>query len=282
MAEVTITELPLAAALTGNEEYAAWQGAGTVKVPGSAVQGVAQRWALSNQSATSYTLALGDAGGIVRANNALPVTVTIPANSAVALPVGTVVRLQAVGAGAVTVAAAGGVTLALPVHQTATLRGAGARATLQKVGTDAWELAGDLAGKAFRAYRNAGLNHATADSWIKAALDTEAHDVGGVFDVGNARFAPPPGRVSLAAGAGITSVAADESFGIRITKNGTPLAEGARVYSTDATQPLRATVAVEDVAAAGDLYELELFQTVGNGTALAVGAAALHFSGSVL
>ena len=63
------------------------------------------------QTGTTYTLALGDAGGIVTAVNADPVTITIPTNASVAFPVGTVVNVLASGAGAVTVEGAFGVTI---------------------------------------------------------------------------------------------------------------------------------------------------------------------------
>jgi hypothetical protein len=63
------------------------------------------------QTGTTYTLALTDARKVVQGNHATGITITIPANSTVAFPVGTVVEVLWRGAGTTTVATAGGVTL---------------------------------------------------------------------------------------------------------------------------------------------------------------------------
>jgi hypothetical protein len=63
------------------------------------------------QTGTTYTLALTDSGKVVQGNHATGITITIPANSTVAFPVGTVVEVLWRGAGTTTVATAGGVTL---------------------------------------------------------------------------------------------------------------------------------------------------------------------------
>ena len=82
--------------------------------------GVAPTWqtpastiTITQQSGTTYTLALADAGTEVETTNGSAVTVTIPTNGSVAFPVGTVINIRQAGAGQVTVAAAGGVTLDL-------------------------------------------------------------------------------------------------------------------------------------------------------------------------
>jgi hypothetical protein len=67
--------------------------------------------ATNAQTGTTYTLALSDNGKLVTLANASPVTVTIPLNSSVALPVGAVIMMAAYGAGAVTISGAGGVTV---------------------------------------------------------------------------------------------------------------------------------------------------------------------------
>lgn len=46
------------------------------------------------QTNTSYVLVLSDAGKIIALDNALPMTVTIPPNSAEAFPIGTVIFLS--------------------------------------------------------------------------------------------------------------------------------------------------------------------------------------------
>jgi len=93
---------------------------------------------------TARTLALTDAGQLVRMNNAGATTVTVPPNSSVAFAVGAQVIVAAMGAGAVTVAAGAGVTLrskdaALGVD------GQYATASCVKIATDEWIVFGALA-----------------------------------------------------------------------------------------------------------------------------------------
>ena len=99
---------------------------------------------VNNQTGTAYTLALVDAGSIVTLSNAAAITLTVPTNASVALPVGSSIDLVQINAGQVTVAPAGGVTINKSM---ATLK---ARAqysvlTLVKVATDSWILTGDAA-----------------------------------------------------------------------------------------------------------------------------------------
>lgn len=94
------------------------------------------------QTGTTYTLALADAGKIVEASNASAITVTIPANSSVAYPVGTQITILQTGAGQVTVAdPAGGTLNATPGKK---LRAQWSSAVLTKRATDTWVLTGDL------------------------------------------------------------------------------------------------------------------------------------------
>lgn len=89
---------------------------------------------LNDQTGTSYTLVLTDAGKTVTLNNASAVTVTIPTNASVAYEDGTGVTLINKGAGVVTVVAAGGVTLtgeSLTINQNQA-------ATLRKLATNTW------------------------------------------------------------------------------------------------------------------------------------------------
>lgn len=95
------------------------------------------------QSGAAYTLVLTDQGKTVSLTNAGAVTVTVPPNSSVAFPVGAVVLLRQFG-GTVTVAPGVGVTVDSR-GELMSLAGARAWATLVKVGTDAWDLFGDLA-----------------------------------------------------------------------------------------------------------------------------------------
>lgn len=98
----------------------------------------------NNQTGTSYTLVLADAGKVVELNNAGAITLTIPPNSSVAYPIGTCIELWQQGAGQVNVAAGSGVTLRSPSSMTH-LNGQYASATLRKRATNEWALEGNLA-----------------------------------------------------------------------------------------------------------------------------------------
>lgn len=103
----------------------------------------AQRAAATVQSGTTYILALADAATVVEFSSASAVTVTVPPNSSIAFPVGTVIELLQYGAGQLTVAAGGGVT----VRSTGGLLSARAQYSslaLRKRAADEWVLAGDL------------------------------------------------------------------------------------------------------------------------------------------
>lgn len=96
-----------------------------------------------NAQTTSYTLVLADGTDTyVRINSGSSVTLTIPANVDVAFPIGTQIPIRQVGGGQVSVAAAGGVTINTP--ETTGLRKAGSTAGIIKVGTNEWDLFGDL------------------------------------------------------------------------------------------------------------------------------------------
>lgn len=96
-----------------------------------------------NTRTANYTLVLTDAGKYVRMNVVGANTLTVPKNSAVAFPVGTVIHLRQVGAGQTTVSPVDGdVTINTP--ESYSLRKQGSSASLIKVATDTWDLTGDL------------------------------------------------------------------------------------------------------------------------------------------
>jgi hypothetical protein len=97
----------------------------------------------ATQSGTTYTLALADAGTVIELSNASAVTVTVPPNSSVAFPTGTLIGLLQYGAGQVTVAPGSGVTLRSPGAQ---LKSAQQYSTiwLRKRGTNEWVVSGDV------------------------------------------------------------------------------------------------------------------------------------------
>lgn len=104
-------------------------------------QGVPSLTAI-NQQAGAYTTVLEDRDKLVEVSSASGVTVTIPANSTVAYPVGTSIDILQTGSGQVTIAGAGGVTVnATPGLK---LRTQWSSATLFKRATDTWVVFGDL------------------------------------------------------------------------------------------------------------------------------------------
>lgn len=121
-----------------------------------------QAMSVNAQTGTTYTLVLGDANNYVRCTNAGAITLTVPPNSAVAFPVGTAVRVEQGGAGAVTITPGVGVTVSgTPLATTAQYQAL----TLTKIATDTWVVAGsggdpamggDLTGTASNAQLAAG------------------------------------------------------------------------------------------------------------------------------
>ncbi|UQT02057.1 hypothetical protein SEA_CHADMASTERC_40 [Gordonia phage ChadMasterC] len=101
----------------------------------------AQRAIASAQSA-AYTLALADASKAVEVTSATGVNVTVPPNSAVAFPVGTLIEVAQTGAGQLTLVAGAGVTLR--TASSLTTRAQWSTVTLRKRATDEWIVAGDL------------------------------------------------------------------------------------------------------------------------------------------
>jgi hypothetical protein len=68
--------------------------------------------AVNAQSGTTYTLALSDSvNTLVTTTNASSVAVTIPPNSSVPFPIGSVINIAQVGTGQITVSGGAGVTV---------------------------------------------------------------------------------------------------------------------------------------------------------------------------
>lgn len=96
----------------------------------------------------SYTLAATDAPaakyeGIVTMEKATANSLTVPPNSSVALPVGTVITVIQLGAGQTTIIAGAGVTIRNASSLTA--RAQYSSLSLMKIATDIWVLGGDVA-----------------------------------------------------------------------------------------------------------------------------------------
>lgn len=88
------------------------------------------------------TLSLDDAKGYVRVSKETAVTLTVPTDASVAIPVRTQIGVIAAGLGKLSIMEAPGVTVNTP--ETRVLRKQFSSATLTKVGTNEWDLIGDL------------------------------------------------------------------------------------------------------------------------------------------
>lgn len=120
-------------------------GANTLTIAATGGGGSSTTVAVVNDTGTALTLATSHAGKMVRQSNASAITSTIPTNAADAIPVESVISLRQVGAGQITVTPAGGVTLNTPSGMQAKTRAQGSSVMLHKVGTNEWDLTGDLA-----------------------------------------------------------------------------------------------------------------------------------------
>jgi hypothetical protein len=125
-------------------------GANRFSLVADSAEGTGVKWAnasqqeLNLQSGTSYTFVLADAySKTVQFTNGSAITATIPPNSSVAYPIGSVITLMQWGAGTVTVAPGSGVTL----------RGDGSKfktnaqyaiATVMKMDSDEWVMFGNV------------------------------------------------------------------------------------------------------------------------------------------
>lgn len=97
-----------------------------------------------NTQTASYTLVLSDANKVVEINSASATTLTIPPNSSVAFPIGTMIEVSRMGAGTLTITAGSGVTIRTPGGLLAVSPQYGS-VGLRKRATDEWVLAGALA-----------------------------------------------------------------------------------------------------------------------------------------
>jgi hypothetical protein len=95
-----------------------------------------------NTQTANYTAVLGDAGEMVEMNLAGANTLTIPPNSSVAFPVGTIIGWRQYGAGQITITPGAGVTIRAATSLTS--RAQYSEGQLTKRGTDEWVASGDL------------------------------------------------------------------------------------------------------------------------------------------
>jgi hypothetical protein len=137
IASTAVTSAKLASSLTLTTPNIGVATGTSLETTGSVVSHFQQ-----NTQVASYTLVLTDDGDLINMNVGSANNLTIPLNSSVAFPVGTQITVFQLGAGQTTIVATGGVT----VYSTPglKLRAQYSIATLMKVATDTWIVAGDL------------------------------------------------------------------------------------------------------------------------------------------
>jgi hypothetical protein len=98
---------------------------------------------ISEQTGSTYTLALADAESFIKANNATGITVTVPKNSAIGFPIKTQIHFVQYNDGKITFSPVDG---DVSIRSTPALltREKWSVATLIKIGTNEWVLTGDL------------------------------------------------------------------------------------------------------------------------------------------
>jgi hypothetical protein len=94
----------------------------------------------TSQQTNDYTLALSDAGKVVPVNGSSTVTITVPGNSSVAFPVGTVINIYNASENLVVISGEAGVT----VRNAGTMAVQYSEISLRKRATNEWVLAGSL------------------------------------------------------------------------------------------------------------------------------------------
>ena len=128
--------VPQLATLTAGSGISIANAAHSITITGGAAT-------LNDQTGTTYTLVLTDAGKFITFTNGAAITVTVPTNAAVAFPIGTQIGFQQGGAGQVTFSGAVPPTLksADDAYTTLKLYSVGA---LIKIAEDVWAIAGDM------------------------------------------------------------------------------------------------------------------------------------------
>lgn len=133
---VTMAKISQSSAATG--QVIAWNG--TAWAPQSISASLV---ALNAQTGTTYTLVLSDAGKTITMSNAAANTLTVPPNSSVAFPTGTVINIVSISTGQTTLSPGSGVTLS-SADAKLKLRVQYSSCSLIKTGTDTWIVVGDL------------------------------------------------------------------------------------------------------------------------------------------
>lgn len=122
-------------------------GASAMRTIGNGFDDALAKLTLNAQTGTTYTFVLTDnRNKLITGSNSSAQTYTIPLNSSVAYPTGSVINVIQTGTGQITIQGAAGVTVA-STGATATapkLRAQYSACSLIKVGTDSWYVVGDI------------------------------------------------------------------------------------------------------------------------------------------
>lgn len=140
-AEVAVTP---AGGIAATDVQAALEELDTDKATTASVDAKADALVAANIQTDDYTLVLSDANKVVEMDKGTAVNLTVPLDSSVAFPVGTVIEILQYGAGQVTVVETEGVTV-VSKDDALKLTGQRSAASLRKRATDEWVLQGDLA-----------------------------------------------------------------------------------------------------------------------------------------
>lgn len=147
-----------ASALDGTELFEGVQGAVSTKVSADQQRTYSIQGQITTKTADA-TLALADKDE-VEMNVASANNLTVPPNSSVAFPIGTIKKVTQLGAGRTTIVAGSGVTIR--TRSTLVMQGQYAKAWLIKRATDEWVLFGDLLGSQKQVHAFACSDRTTA------------------------------------------------------------------------------------------------------------------------
>jgi hypothetical protein len=120
------------------------EGVGIDVTNGSGTITVASTGTTLNEQTDDYTLVLGDAGKVILMNKATAVTLTVPKDSSVAFPTGTMIGVIAQGAGTVTIDPVDGDVTINSIDDNTDISDQHGSVLLIKTDDDEWNLSGSL------------------------------------------------------------------------------------------------------------------------------------------
>lgn len=98
---------------------------------------------INNQTGTTYTPTLTDLGALVTCTNAAAITITLPQDADLTIPIGGFIEFVPLGVGMITFVAGTGATVL--TADTAVTRKTNSVALAEKIAANTWLVVGDLA-----------------------------------------------------------------------------------------------------------------------------------------